>query len=337
MSEPPKPCNVVGLQWGFWIWSVSQYKWVGGAGVPPTWEFNLAVAPENVSIGRGKSGETTVTVTLVSGTPQTVGLSCSGQPSGVTTQFAPQSGTPTFQSILTITVGTESPLGSYPLYVQGSGGGVSKQKVLTLNIISGYSYSNTNVFDMEEPDLSGWTITTGGNGTVELDPIIKHGGAKSLRITCPAKTDWAKARHDLTTGLTSLKVHGIFYVYPVAGHLGSRLHVLEKVGIAIPASLVAEDDGKFYWNYTDVDDVGRNVEVPMTLNDGQWNKIEYWTDISTGKLILQVNGVEKYNGTLTWMPKQHIPEKIFMGDTSTDTHKGMFYYDDITVQNYIEA
>jgi len=38
MSENPKPCHSIGVQWGLWIWSDSQYKWVGGTGggiVPP--------------------------------------------------------------------------------------------------------------------------------------------------------------------------------------------------------------------------------------------------------------------------------------------------------------
>jgi len=37
-EEHPVPCHNVGLQWGFWKWSDSQYAWVGGAGAgaPPT-------------------------------------------------------------------------------------------------------------------------------------------------------------------------------------------------------------------------------------------------------------------------------------------------------------
>lgn len=32
MSENPQPCHSIGIQWGLWVWSDSQYKWLGGTG-----------------------------------------------------------------------------------------------------------------------------------------------------------------------------------------------------------------------------------------------------------------------------------------------------------------
>jgi hypothetical protein len=69
---------------------------------------------QSKSIGPGL-----VQVLLVSGTPQTVMLSCDGLPTDAACSFMPDGGVPEFHSHLTITTALSTPIGSYQVTVVG--------------------------------------------------------------------------------------------------------------------------------------------------------------------------------------------------------------------------
>ncbi|MGA8877277.1 MAG: hypothetical protein WB555_17195 [Candidatus Korobacteraceae bacterium] len=93
-------------------------------------------APSSLNVGQGEYSTADVFTVLVGSFNSPISLSASGAPQGVTVTFnpstipAPGAGT----SIMTITVPSGTPTGSYPLIVTGQGGGVMQPTTLMLNV-----------------------------------------------------------------------------------------------------------------------------------------------------------------------------------------------------------
>ncbi len=102
---------------------------------PPGFDFSLSNSG-GITVTQGGSGSNTITVTLLSGSTQSVSLSCTaGLPSGAScTGFNPPSGNPTFTSTLTITTSVSTATGSYPITVSGAGGGLSRATQFSLTV-----------------------------------------------------------------------------------------------------------------------------------------------------------------------------------------------------------
>ncbi len=121
-----------------------------GGGLAPTTTFTLTVtlaqgpnlsvsaSPSSLSVNEGNQGTTTVTTAISGGFNNTVNLSATGAPAGTTVSFnpstilAPGAGT----SAMTITVGTSTTPGSYPIIVTAAGGGLAPTTTVTLTVTS---------------------------------------------------------------------------------------------------------------------------------------------------------------------------------------------------------
>ncbi len=117
----------------------------------PPFDFALNVSPSGGTIMQGRNLQTSVTLSLLSGSSEQVTLSASG-PNGVTYIFSPQTGTPDCTSTLTINVPESVPTKAYSLTVTATGGGKTYSNTYILSVLS------AKVF------LSG-TVTTTGLGT----------------------------------------------------------------------------------------------------------------------------------------------------------------------------
>jgi uncharacterized membrane protein len=97
--------------------------------------FSLSASPSSLSVMQESQGTSTLTVTISGGFNNPVSFSASGVPSGTTATFnpatlpAPGSGS----STMTITVGT-TPMGTYPITVTASGGGIHQTTPVTLTV-----------------------------------------------------------------------------------------------------------------------------------------------------------------------------------------------------------
>ena len=87
-------------------------------------DFILTASPPTVTVAQGSAGNTTVRTTLLGTFNSAITLSASTMPSGTTVSFnpnpipAPGGGT----STMSIMVGANTPLGTYPITVTGNGG-----------------------------------------------------------------------------------------------------------------------------------------------------------------------------------------------------------------------
>lgn len=108
-----------------------------------TFNYATSVSPSSLSIAKGSSAQSTVSVELISGTApsQAVVLSSSGQPSGVSVSFSPSSGNPTFRSTMSISVSSAANAGTYTLTITGTSGALAKSTTLTLTIVNAADFT----------------------------------------------------------------------------------------------------------------------------------------------------------------------------------------------------
>jgi sugar lactone lactonase YvrE len=115
-----------GLQKGSFTLTDNAYKLptqsVGLSGYGP--DFSIAVNPNTLTVVRGNSGNSTITLTPSAGFNQTVKLTCTGVPSGTQCGASPNSltldGVDQATSTLTVKVGSTTAPGTYTLKVTGA-------------------------------------------------------------------------------------------------------------------------------------------------------------------------------------------------------------------------
>lgn len=150
----------------------------------PNFDFSLSVSPAAGSIAQGKSGSTTITVSLASGSSEIVALSASGLPTGTFASFTPNSGAPYFTSTMTITVGSNTFTGTYLITITGSSGSRTHSATYSLTVTPGdlsvsvsptsgprgssATISISNIFDRYDWQVIKWddgtTLKSGSNG-----------------------------------------------------------------------------------------------------------------------------------------------------------------------------
>ena len=109
------------------------------AGMVSGFDFSLSNS-DGITVVPGGSGSNTITVNLLSGTPQTVTLSVDMLTTTIafaaTVSFNPRIGNPKFTSTCMITASSSVLPGSYPVTVIGTGGGLTRTTSFTLTITS---------------------------------------------------------------------------------------------------------------------------------------------------------------------------------------------------------
>jgi hypothetical protein len=120
---------------------------------PQTPDFTLSANPTSLTVNRGASGTSTVTITRTGGFTSSVGFTASGLPSGVTASFNPTSATGT-SSVLTLAASSTATLGAATVTVTGTGGGLTRTTTISLTVNDG----------------------GGGTGGVTVTPVISANG-----------------------------------------------------------------------------------------------------------------------------------------------------------------
>ena len=157
----------------------------GGGGTGS--DFSLALSPGSGSVAPGGSATATVSTGVSAGSAESVGLSASGAPSGVSVSFSPASVTSGGSSTLKATVGSSVAAGTYPITVTGSASTSSHTATYTLTVTGsgggGGGGSLTNA-GFETGGLGPWTCASGG--AVVSSPV--HSGSHALQITPSASS-----------------------------------------------------------------------------------------------------------------------------------------------------
>ena len=111
--------------------------------------FAIGAAPSSLNILNGNQGMATITTFACCGFNHSISLAASGAPSGTNvglnpgTISAPGSGT----SVMTVTVGSNTPTGIYPITVTGTGGGIQQSTTVTLTVAGGQPPTNAKFME----------------------------------------------------------------------------------------------------------------------------------------------------------------------------------------------
>ena len=143
--------------------------------VPP--DYSISANPAAVSVAQGSQGTSTITTTISGGFNSAINLSATGVPNGTTVSFnpnpiaAPGNGS----STMTINVGANTAVGTYPVTVTGNGGGIQHSTTVTLTVTVPPDYSisaNPAAVSVAQGSLGTSTITTtisgGFNSAINL-------------------------------------------------------------------------------------------------------------------------------------------------------------------------
>jgi cellulose 1,4-beta-cellobiosidase len=124
----------------------------GGTG---TADFSLSASPASLSVNRGASGTSNLTIARANGFAGAVSFSASGLPAGVTASFNPATtSTSGTGSVLTLSAAATAPAGTATVTITATGGGLTRSTTVALGVTSG----------------------TGGTGGVTVTPVIASAG-----------------------------------------------------------------------------------------------------------------------------------------------------------------
>ncbi len=103
---------------------------------PP--DFTIGANPSSVSVVQGQQGSSMITTTVSGGFNSAINLSATGVPNGTTVSFSPNpiAAPGNGSSTMTVAVGGNTAVGSYPITVSGSGEGIQRATVVTLTVTS---------------------------------------------------------------------------------------------------------------------------------------------------------------------------------------------------------
>ncbi|WP_035841258.1 glycosyl hydrolase family 18 protein [Kitasatospora azatica] len=165
-----------GISQGTWDFSHVLEPFTSGSGTPSN-DFSLSDSPAAGSVQPGGSTTATITTAVTSGSAQTVTLSVSGAPAGVTASISPS--TVTAGGTATLSVSTTSAVapGSYPLTITGTAASGSHSAGYTLTVTGGSGGSALVNGGLESGSLSPWTCQSGG--AVVSAPV--HSGSHALQ------------------------------------------------------------------------------------------------------------------------------------------------------------
>jgi subtilase family serine protease len=148
------------------------------AGTSSSPGFNLLASPGSVSVTRGSSGNTTITSTVTNGFNSAISLSATGQPTGVTVGFNPNSITGAGTSSMTITVGASAATGTYTITVKGKSGGTTETATVSLTV----SGTTSNGFTLSASPAT-ISVAKPGSGSSTITTLVSGGFDSAISLS----------------------------------------------------------------------------------------------------------------------------------------------------------
>jgi hypothetical protein len=164
-------------------------------------DFSLAATPDSLSVAQAATVTSTIGTSIVSGGTQTVSLSASGHPSGVTIGFNPATITTGGSSTMTVNVGSSTTPGTYTVTVTGAGQTATHSVGVTLTVTA----APPSDFAITATPTS-VTIAQGNAGTSTIGTAVLNGAAQSVTLSAsgqPAGTTASFSPSSVTAGASS--------------------------------------------------------------------------------------------------------------------------------------
>ncbi|HZP51700.1 glycosyl hydrolase family 18 protein [Actinocrinis sp.] len=193
--------NCSGISQSQWYFSHTFEPFSGGTTNPGN-DFSLSLSPGSASVNPGSSTTAQVSTAVTSGSAQSVSLSASGAPSGVTVSFNPASVTAGGSSTVTFATSSSAAPGTYAITVKGTATSGSHTATYSLTINgsgTGGGGSLTNG-GFESGSLSPWTGQAGdavvsspvhsGSHAALIAPTASQTGELDQTVTLKANTSY---------------------------------------------------------------------------------------------------------------------------------------------------
>ncbi len=157
---------------GPWIMQMVAFR------TPATGSFTISASPSSLSVAQGRQGTSTITTAVSGGFNSAITLSASGVPSGTTLSFSPNpiAAPGSGSSTMTITVGSTTPMGTYPIIVTGNGGGVQQSTTVTLTVIAAASFTIS-------ASPSSLSVSPGHQGLSTITTAVTNGFNSSITLS----------------------------------------------------------------------------------------------------------------------------------------------------------
>ncbi len=170
--------NCSGISQSQWYFSHTFEPFTGGTTNPGN-DFSVAVSPGSAAVNPGSSATATVSTAVTSGSAQSVALSASGAPSGVTVSFNPASVTAGSSSTVTFATASTTAPGTYAITLTGRATSGSHSATYTLTV-NGTSTGGGSLVNggFEAGSLSPWTGQPGDSAV--SSPV--HSGSRAALI-----------------------------------------------------------------------------------------------------------------------------------------------------------
>ena len=169
-----------GLSQPTWYFSKAFEPFTGNSNPPPQSGFSVSLSPNSSSVIAGSSATATVNTAVTSGSAQSVALSASGAPSGVSVSFSPPSVTAGVSSTMAITTSSTTPAGTYPITVTGTGSSDTEMATYMLTVTGGGPGGGSTLTngDFESGSLSPWVCQSGDS----VQNTTVHSGKYALEV-----------------------------------------------------------------------------------------------------------------------------------------------------------
>jgi hypothetical protein len=165
-------------------------------------DFSLTANPASVSVAQGSSGTSQITVVPVNGFNDSVTLTTSGLPSGVSAQFNPNPATTT--STLTLTAAANATRGTSSVTITGTTSDLTNTTTVQLTVTApsgpivslspaSLAFANTVVGATSAAKII--TLTNTGNATLNITSIVPSGDFSLTTSTKPCGSTLAAGQN----------------------------------------------------------------------------------------------------------------------------------------------
>lgn len=99
-------------------------------------DFSVNVSPSHEVLSKGAQASAVITITASGGFSDSTQLSAGGVPSGMNISISPSTGTPPFESIITVSASEDVEAGEYTITLTASGGGKMHSTTYILQVMA---------------------------------------------------------------------------------------------------------------------------------------------------------------------------------------------------------
>ena len=142
--------------------------------------YTISASPSAVSVVQGSQGSSTITTAISGGFNSAITLSAGGVPTGTTVSFSPNpiAAPGNGSSAMTISVGANTAVGTYPITVTGNGGGIQQSTTVTLTVTA---QQQSDFTISASPASVG--VVQGGQGTSTITTAISGGFNSAITLS----------------------------------------------------------------------------------------------------------------------------------------------------------